>query len=251
VGEGWIIHQWARHYIGPVHESHEVVWTPEKIAATWDFFSERRAGSTWYFSSNVGRWIVKQLDGEVGLRGKRVLDFGCGRGDLLAHLFARGIAASGLEFSPDSARVTSERFAREPLFGGVAARPEELGPASYDVVLLVEVIEHLLDEQIPPTLAEISRLLAPGGAVVVTCPNGEDLAAEKVRCPDCGGVFHQFQHVRSLDPASISELFAAHGFRTEKAEGVYWGLTPYAAARTWLRSPGGLPKPHLLYVGRA
>ncbi len=40
---------------------------PEKIAATWDFFSENRAGSTWYFSSHAGRWIVKQVNRELGL----------------------------------------------------------------------------------------------------------------------------------------------------------------------------------------
>ncbi|HVN59833.1 MAG TPA: class I SAM-dependent methyltransferase [Gaiellaceae bacterium] len=230
-------------------ETHDVVWTPEKIAATWDFFSESLAGSDLYFSSHAGRWIVKRADSELQLRGKRILDFGCGRGDLLAHLFARGIAARGLEFSEESARTTSARFAGQPLFQGIAAGPAELEDGSFDVIFLVEVIEHLLDDQIPEALTEVHRLLAPGGHVVVTCPNGENLAADSVRCPDCGAVFHRWQHVRSLDPASISALFESHGFRTEKVEGVYWGLTPYAVVRTWLRNPGRLPTPHLLYIG--
>ena len=230
-------------------ESHDVVWTPEKIAATWDFFSEILAGSDLYFSSHSGRWIVERADRELRLRGKRILDFGCGRGDLLAHLFARGIAAGGLEFSEESARTTSERFAGESLFQGIVAGPSELEDGSFDVVFLVEVIEHLLDDQIPQALAEVHRLLAPGGRVVVTCPNAEHLAADSVRCPDCGAVFHRWQHLRSLDPASVSALFVRHGFSTEKAVGVYWGLTPSATARTWLRNRGRLPKPHLLYIG--
>jgi SAM-dependent methyltransferase len=225
------------------------VWTPEKIADTWDFFSEALGGGDLYFSSHAGRFIVERVDNELHLKGKRVLDFGCGRGDLMAHMFAQGIAAEGMEFSPESKRIASERFAGEPLFGGVAG-PGELADASFDVVLLVEVIEHLLDDQIEPTLAEVRRLLRPGGRVVVTCPNGEKLADDSVRCPDCGGVFHRWQHVRSLDPRSIAALFEQHGFATEKAEGVYWGLTPYAVVRTWLRNPGRLPKPHLLYIGR-
>ena len=231
-------------------ETHEVIWTPEKIAATWDFFSENLAGSNLYFSSHAGRWIVKRVDREFGLKAKRVLDFGCGRGDLLAHMFAQGIPARGLEFSQESARATSGRFEGEPLFQGIAAAPGELEDDSFDVVVLVEVIEHLLDEQIPQTLAEVHRLLAPGGRVVVTCPNAEPLAVDSVRCPDCGGVFHRWQHVRSLDPKTIGAMFEQHGFATEKAEGVYWGLTPYAVVRTWLRNPGRLPRPHLLYVGR-
>ena len=230
-------------------ESHDVVWTPEKIAATWDFFSESLAGSDLYFSSHAGRWIVKRADKELLLRGKRILDFGCGRGDLMAHMFARGIAANGLEFSEESAKTTSARFAGQPLFQGIAAGPAELEDGSFDVIFLVEVIEHLLDDQIPQALAEVRRLLAPGGRIVVTCPNAETLAADSVRCPDCGAVFHRWQHLRSLDPASTSALFEGHGFTTEKAEGVYWGLTPYAVVRTWLRNPGRLPTPHLLYIG--
>ena len=230
--------------------THDVVWTPEKIAATWDFFSEHRAGSTWYFSSHAGRWIVKRSDRELSLRGKRILDFGCGRGDLLAHLVARGIAARGLEFSEESARTTSERFAGEPLVQGIAADSSELEGESFDVVFLVEVIEHLLDDQIPDVLAEVRRLLVPGGHVVVTCPNAEDLGAERVRCPDCGAAFHPYQHVRSFDPGSISALFKEHRFQTDTAEGVYWGLTPYAVIRTWLRNPGRMPRPHLLFIGR-
>ena len=97
-----------------------MVWTPEKIAATWDFFGTNRAGSTWYFSSHAGRWIVKRADRELGLRGKRILDFGCGRGDLLAHLYQRGITARGFELSTGSAEEASLRFAGEQLFQGVA-----------------------------------------------------------------------------------------------------------------------------------
>ena len=234
-----------------VSGTHDVVWTPEKIAATWDFFSESLAGGGLYFSAHAGRWIVQRVDREVGLRGKRVLDFGCGRGDLLAQLYARGVAAKGYEISQDSARVTAVRFANEPLFEGVAVSPGELEDGAFDVVLLVEVIEHLLDEQIDPVLADARRLLAPGGRVVVTCPNAERLREESVRCPDCGGVFHRWQHLRSLDPASISALFEQRGFTTVSAKGVYFGLTPYAVVRTWLREQGRLPKPHLLYVGSA
>jgi SAM-dependent methyltransferase len=232
-----------------VAESHDVVWTPEKVAATWDFFSDRLGGRDLYFSSHSGRWIAKRVDKDLGLRGKRILDFGCGYGDLLAHFFARGIAAEGFEVSEESAAATRARFAAQPLFRGVATSRGELADESFDVVLLVEVIEHLLDDQVAPVLAEVHRLLAPGGRVVVTCPNGENLADDSVRCPDCGGVFHRWQHVRSLDPRSISDLFERHGFETETALGVYWGLTPWATIRTWLHERGRLPQPHLYYVG--
>lgn len=229
-------------------ETHQVEWTPEKIGQTWDFFSQGEREL--YFSVHSGAAIAERVDRELGLHDKRVLDFGCGRGDLLAMLYAQGIAAKGLEFSEESARATAERFRGEPLFQGVAAAPSELADGSFDVILLVEVIEHLLDEQIPSTLADVRRLLAAGGSVVVTCPNDERLANETIRCPDCGAVFHRWQHMRALTPESISALFEAHGFRTTTATGVYWGLSRATRIRLRVRRPfAPLPAPHLLYIG--
>jgi SAM-dependent methyltransferase len=203
------------------------------------------------FAKHAGRFLVKRADRELDQRGKRVLDFRCGPGDLLQHLFAHGVAARGVEPSASAAAQTADRFRAEPLFGGVVNDSRALADASFDVVLFVEGVEHLLDDELTPTLEEIRRLLAPGGAVFATAPNGEDLESTSYRCPDCGGVFHQYQHLRSLTPASVAALFERAGFRTERSEGLYWGLTPYAKVRTWLRSGGRLPTPHLFYVGRA
>lgn len=232
-------------------DSHDVIWTPDKVADNFRFWRERRGATTWLFGKHAGRWVVQRADRDLHLRGKRVLDFMCGPGDLLQHLFQRGIAAQGVDPAPDAVEQTAERFRDEPLFRGVSTTSKNLADASLDVVIFTEGIEHLLEEEISPTLAEIKRLLAPGGAIFVTSPNHEDLFHTTYRCPDCGGVFHQYQHMRSLDPQSISQLFEAAGFRTEKAAGVYFGLTPYAMIRTWLRNSGRLPKPHLIYIGRA
>ena len=93
---------------------HDVEWTPEKVARVWDFYGSVDAFRPLYFSAHSGAAIVGRADREVGLRGKRVLDFGAGHGDLLAHLFARGIAAKGLEFSsgPPWRRVRASATSR-------------------------------------------------------------------------------------------------------------------------------------------
>lgn len=233
-----------------MYESHDVVWTPDKIAATWDFFRDQRGGTTWLFSQHAGRFVAERADRELGLRGKRVLDLRCGAGDLMAQLFRRGIAAYGVDPSPSAIEKTRARFKDEPLFQGASTNPSELEDHSFDAVLLVEVVEHLLEEDIGPTLDDVKRLLAPGGAVFATAPNGEDLASTRYRCPDCGGVFHQYQHLRSLDPSSMQALFEAESFRTQKVEALYWGLSPNARFRTWVKTSGRVPKPHMFYVGR-
>jgi 2-polyprenyl-3-methyl-5-hydroxy-6-metoxy-1,4-benzoquinol methylase len=227
---------------------HEVEWSPEKVARVWDFYGSIDAFRPLYFSAHSGAAIVERTDRELGLRGKRVLDFGAGHGDLLAHFFARGIAASGLEFSAGSAKATRERFVSEPLFGGIEVA-EEL-PASYadesfDVVFLVEVVEHLLEPQLAPTVREVERLLAPGGHVVVTAPNAEVLVLEHVRCPDCGATFHRWEHQRSLTAASLSQLFGR--FEIVRSEAVNWSPGGSLVARLLRRRRG---TPHLFYVGR-
>jgi SAM-dependent methyltransferase len=98
--------------------------------------------------------------------GNRLLEVGCAYGTLLAHLREKGWEVSGVEVSP-----LSSRRAREDL--GLDVRTGKLEEAGYpdsrfDVVLLLDVLEHL--HRPFQTLGEISRILAPGGTLVVQCP---------------------------------------------------------------------------------
>ena len=228
---------------------HDVEWTPEKVGRLWGYYSSSAAHAGSYFSSHSGAAIVEHVDRTVGLVGQRVLDFGCGRGDLLAHLLDRGVASAGLEFDEASAAESLRRFAGNALFEGVTVAstlPSSLAAGAFDRVLLVEVVEHLLDDQVAGTLAEIRRLLAPGGRVVATAPNAESLGAAMTRCPDCGGTFHIWQHQRSLDPGSLAELFERAGFLNVATSAVFWGRQPRLRR---LRRLGAPYAPHLLYVG--
>jgi SAM-dependent methyltransferase len=236
----------------PRYEPHQVEWTPEKVDRLWGYYATNPAYRRQFFSAHSGAAIAARADRELSLGTKRVLDFGCGRGDLLAALFARGIAADGLEFSTSAVEETRTRFAGERLFRGVehaAALPSAIADGAFDVVFLVEVVEHLLEDQLEPTLTEVRRLLGLGGQAFVTAPNAEDLSASAVRCPDCGATFHRWQHQRSLTPSSIAALFERHGFATESSEALFWGLTRAVELRTRLRNRGRAPRPHLLYVG--
>jgi SAM-dependent methyltransferase len=104
------------------------------------------------------------LDGKVLRPGVRALDFGAASGALVAQLRERSVAADGFEFSP-AARDYCRAQRGFQLMGDLAAIPN----AAYDVITMIEVIEHLTD--LRATLEILHRALKPGGTLFVTTPN--------------------------------------------------------------------------------
>lgn len=236
---------------------HEVKWTPAAVGRFWDYQGSNPASENDYFSQRFGVRIIR-----IGLRGARVLgpvlDLGCGPGFLCAALLREGYAVLGLDRSRVALERVRERFAGEPRFLG--AKPTELDRLPLEdgeagAVFLVEVLEHLPRESWHPLVAEVARVLRPGGRFVITTPNAEDLDARKVACPECGGVFHRVQHVASVDPASLRALLERHGLRLRWLRVTNLRHFPDRAAgrliELALRAfPGlhGRPAPHLIAV---
>ena len=99
-------------------------------------------------------------------RGNRLLEVGCAYGTLLAYLRDRDWEVTGVEISP----LSSETARRELKLDVRTGQIEDAGFAdeSFDVVLMLDVLEHL--HRPFETLSEVSRILAPGGTLVVQCP---------------------------------------------------------------------------------
>src|SRR5581483_2838562 len=83
---------------------------------------------------------------------------------------------------------------------------------TFDVVLMVEVIEHILDAQIDATLKRVARWTKSGGTLIVTTPNNEDLELGMIYCPVSNVFFHRWQHVRSFTRESLCALLDGYGF---------------------------------------
>jgi 2-polyprenyl-3-methyl-5-hydroxy-6-metoxy-1,4-benzoquinol methylase len=97
-----------------------------------------------------------------------VIDAGCSSGYLAEQLVARGCRVTGLELDPVAGRF-AERWCEQVLVGDVETMDLPLAPASFDVVLCGDIVEHLRN----PTaaLARWRRLLRPGGRLVLSTPN--------------------------------------------------------------------------------
>lgn len=103
-------------------------------------------------------------------QGDRVLDLGCGEGDIAAALAgagARVIAVDVAQAALDRARRKHPELSdlRRVEIGGELP----LEDASVDVVAASEVIEHVADTE--RWLGEIRRVLVPGGRVLLTTPD--------------------------------------------------------------------------------
>ncbi len=99
-----------------------------------------------------------------------VLDLGCGRGESLALLHAKGIAGRGVDSSARMVDLCRERgleAVEGDLFGHLASLPEgELG-----AIVSFHVIEHLPPESLDRLVRLAYRALRPGGALILETPN--------------------------------------------------------------------------------
>lgn len=105
------------------------------------------------------------LAGEV--RGRRVLDAGCGSGPLAAELVRRGAVVTGLDASPAMVELARRRLGDDvPLHVADLARPLPFADDSFDDVVASLVLHYLEDWSGP--LAELRRVLRPGGRLLVS-----------------------------------------------------------------------------------
>ena len=187
----------------------KLFWTPEMVGRFWDYesnFPDR------YFTYRNGTEMARQL--RPHLRGKQtILDYGCGLGFLLQEFLALGMGGAGLDFSQEAMRKANERLRGHPNFLGTfdleALKESRL---KFDAITVVEVVEHLYDEQLEPVLAQLSDFLSPEGIVIFSTPNDEDLAKATLLCPTTGEVFHRRQHVRNWSKESLSHYLEARGY---------------------------------------
>lgn len=231
---------------------HPIEWTPEKVMRFWDWLGSSQPDEA-YFARMHGAEIVELARAHGVLRG-RALDFGAGRGFLVEHLLAAGVATTALDLSRESLERIERSFAGRPGFEGthhVSSLPTGLGAASFELAFLLETVEHLSDGELEATLGELARLLRAGGALVITTPNEEKLQARMVMCPDCGCEFHRVQHVRSVSAAWLAERLRAHGLDVHASVETALGGPPLARLRGRLhRFLRGKRAPNLIVIAK-
>lgn len=138
--------------------------------------------------------------------GCELLDVGCGVGDFLGAMQARGWHARGVEPDPHAVEQARLRHGVDVIEGYLDATP--YGPASFDAITLWEVLEHV--PQPVDTLRSAFELLKPGGVVVLSLPNRTALQAKLFRSYWIGYDFPR--HFSVFAPADMRRAFDLAGF---------------------------------------
>lgn len=142
-----------------LHYSDSAVTWRERMVAVLAYLDPTRRADT--------DFPLKYLPYET--RG-RVLDLGCGSGDLIGRMRAFGWQAEGIDADPEAVRA-ARRKGLEVSAGTL--HQEKFPEASFEAVVMSHVIEHVHHPL--GLLKEVRRILSPAGRLVIATPNSHSL----------------------------------------------------------------------------
>ncbi len=102
--------------------------------------------------------------------GMRVLDIGCGRGEILYQARLLGTWGVGTDFSGAALKISGEVSGCPGVLCDAKSLP--FADASFDRIFFLGVMDHLHEWELERCFAEMARILKPGGSVIIhTCAN--------------------------------------------------------------------------------
>jgi 2-polyprenyl-6-hydroxyphenyl methylase/3-demethylubiquinone-9 3-methyltransferase len=128
------------------------------------YYADERGQSPW-FQAQL-KIMLEMIDSEHG----RLLDIGCAAGAEFEPLLARGFQIVGFDYAPEMIRLAQQRFGTSPAVHLCRADAESMPfpDASFDHVVCLGVFEYL--STYDRGLAEIHRVLRPGGLAIISLP---------------------------------------------------------------------------------
>jgi SAM-dependent methyltransferase len=209
----------------------------ETGALTPDYYQRMyEVESTHWWHRGMREVSIALLGARWSRPGQRLLDAGCGTGGFLRFAIDSGsfAAACGIDMSEAAIELARKRVPDAELHVA-PLRELPFDGSSFDLVTLNDVLQHVHEHEVPQGLAEVRRVLRPGGAVLVRTGGARRARSER---PDW----------RVYDPRSLVTVLGVAGLRCERV--TYANALPSAWAELRGRRPrapterrDGIPAP--------
>lgn len=130
------------------------------------------------YKESGGRELSPRLSHALKLAsikpGDRVLDVGCGRGEMIVQAALRGALAFGIDYALAATKLSSRTIENKTsaAIAQMDATRMALLPGTFDTVLMLDFVEHLYQPELETAFLEARKVLKPGGRLIIhTSPN--------------------------------------------------------------------------------
>jgi SAM-dependent methyltransferase len=137
----------------------------------------------------------------------RIVDLACGHGAFLYFLRTAGYSnISGCDISAEQIELAHKLGILEAKCSDISSEVQDIAPGSVDAVIMMDILEHLENDELFAILDHIFVVMKTGGTFVAHVPNAEGLYGMRIRYGD-------LTHERAFGPKSAEQLLRTIGFR--------------------------------------
>ena len=154
----------------------------------------------------IHEWCEKNLQIFLKKLSKqsRILDLGCGQGQVLDFLNKQGFSSvEGIDTSEEQV-MAAERYGLQvyhsDVFDFIQASHQ-----TYDLVLAIDFVEHFTRQELIQLLYGIKEILNEGGHLILRTPNGQGIFAGQI-------IYGDLTHMTILTPQSLRQILRFIGF---------------------------------------
>lgn len=225
-----------------------MTWTHESIKCFWDFESNFPEN---YFAFQHGKKLLGHILPYINNNDK-VLDYGAGKGFFTQELLSKGIKTATFDLSKESSKASKNKFRNHASYiGSFDNNTIKENRNQFDIIFLIEVIEHLESDTRTLVLEQIHSLLKDNGLLVITTPNEEDLTKSLIINPSTKEIFHRWQHCYSWSAKSLSEDIEKNKFKVLSTHSInlkHIGKSPLMYIKRLLKRHN--KQPHLIAISQ-
>ena len=199
------------------------------------YFNES-GGSAEFSKGKYSSWMMKALSLVEVKADLSILDIGCGRGEIISYCASLGARTVGLDYSTAAIKIsashikdTNSKGSNYLLVNSNAVKLPFI-EESFDIVFMMDIVEHLYPDELLKVFFEVKRILKPCGTLLIhTMPNANyikfgypvyrfllRMIGKKLPKDSRKRVYHGEVHVNEQTPKSLKNALFDCGFKSVK-----------------------------------